>query len=110
MIEFLVTHREAVPPRGGLRSEFRWQERCPIPTLRQQPRRSTGLYDDAATIRLWLGHAGVSSLSARPMQRIEKTRKKRETLASASPQRRPVDLFCLPPRAIDIPPEGGHSE
>jgi hypothetical protein len=38
------------------------------------------LRENAPTIRVWPGHAAVSSLSMRTTQRIEKSEKKREMI------------------------------
>ena len=72
MVELLAAALQMLPPANDLVSNFGWSHRRPIASHGQGLRGPPNLLQDPQTIRLRLGHAGVSSLFARFTQRIEK--------------------------------------
>jgi hypothetical protein len=72
VVQLLPAALKTVLPANDLISDFWWSHRRSIASHGQGLRGPPNLFEDPQTIRLRLGHAGLSSLFARCTQRIEK--------------------------------------
>ena len=71
-IELLAGAVQALLPDGDRLSNFRRRQRGPVAASSESMRRRPRLSDDARLVRHRLAHAGLSNLSAKDPQPIEK--------------------------------------
>ncbi len=97
MVQLLATALKTLPPANDLISNFWWSHRRTIASHGQSLRGPPNLFEDPPTIRLRLGHAGLSSLFTGCTQRIEKNPESRDiaNVDSVTNECRPVDLFWV---------------